>query len=264
MCIRDRTSVYNELEKNLARRTYDESGDYTVKDFGVKVREALDNGENGGIYNPNEVIADGRTILAREPLETDPENSINGNNYYALEVSPGKAYVRGFEINNVAKKYVLAEKTRVQSSSNNKSASTSFGSYFTVASSVQSVNPGETLSLRDSSNVVIGNARAVGLIPEGSGSRLYVEDVTTFTDIVVSGDATALESGDFVFSSRGSRGVVVSDSLSSGSTTIKLRQVVGKFTNGDVVSNSRDSNTFTVSTGAALSLIHISEPTRPY
>jgi len=245
------TSVYNELEKNLARRTYDESGDYTVKDFGVKVREALDNGENGGIYNPNEVIADGRTILAREPLETDPENSINGNNYYALEVSPGKAYVRGFEINNVAKKYVLAEKTRVQSSSNNKSASTSFGSYFTVASSVQSVNPGETLSLRDSSNVVIGNARAVGLIPEGSGSRLYVEDVTTFTDIVVSGDATALESGDFVFSSRGSRGVVVSDSLSSGSTTIKLRQVVGKFTNGDVVSNSRDSNTFTVSTGAA-------------
>ena len=239
--------LFDELGKTLARRTYDESGDYTVRDFGVKVREALDDGENGGIYNPNEVLADGRTILARDPLETDPENSINGNNYYALEVSPGKAYVRGFEIATVAKKYVLAEKTRVTSSSNNKSTNTSFGSYFTVSSSVQSINPGETLSLRNNSNVVIGNARAVGLIPEGGGSKLYVEEVITFTDIVVTGDATALQTGDFVFSSRGSRGIIVSDSLSGGNTTIKLRQVVGKFVNGDVVSNSRDANTFTVS-----------------
>ena len=241
------TSLYNEFEKNLARRTYDESGDYTVKDFTVKVREALDNGENGGIYNPNEVLADGRSILARDPLETDPANSFNGNNYYALEVSPGKAYVRGFEINNVAKKYVLAEKTRVTGSSNNKTVNTTWGSYFTISSAVQTVLPGELLSLRNSGNTVIGNARAVGVIPYSSSHLLYVEEAFTFTDVVVTGDATALQSGDFLFSSRGSRGVVVSATLSSGNTTIKLRQVIGRFATGDVVNNSRDSATFTIS-----------------
>tara|TARA_S200000501_G_scaffold96358_2_gene89644 strand:- start:2806 stop:8949 length:6144 start_codon:yes stop_codon:yes gene_type:complete len=241
------TSLYSELEKNLARRTYDESGDYTVRDFTVKVKEALDNGDNGGIYNPNEVLADGRSILARDPLETDPTNSFNGNNYYALEVSSGKAYVRGFEIDNVAKKYVLAEKTRVTSASNNKTTNTSFGSYFTISSAVQTVTAGQTLSLRNSSNAVIGNARAVGVVPASTGHLLYVEEAFTFTDVVVTGDATALQSGDFIFSSRGSRGVVVSTTLSSGNTTLRLRQVVGRFVNNDVINNSRDSITFTIS-----------------
>ena len=243
-------NLYNELEKNLARRTFDESGDYTVRDFSVKVREALDNGENGGIYNPNEVLVDGRTILSRDPLETDPENSFNGNNFYAVEVSPGKAYVRGFEIDNVAKKYVLAEKTRVTSSSNNKNANTSWGNYFTISSSaVNTVQPKDTLSLRNSSNEVVGGARAVAVVPTSSGDAshlLYVEEAFTFTDITVANNSTDLTAGDFIFSSRGSRGIVVSATVSSGNTVLRLRQVVGKFNVGDVINNSKDSLTYTL------------------
>ena len=112
-------SFYNELE-NLARRTFDESGDYTIKDFTIRVRETLNDGTNEGVYNPGEVIEDGRTILARDPIATDPENSINGNNFYTVEVGPGKAYVRGFEISTVSKKYILVEKPRSSFAVNNK------------------------------------------------------------------------------------------------------------------------------------------------
>ena len=38
-----KTTEYSELEKTLARRTYDESGSYTVKDFPIDVREHRNN-----------------------------------------------------------------------------------------------------------------------------------------------------------------------------------------------------------------------------
>ena len=41
---------YSELEKMLAVRTYDESGNYTVKDFDIRMRESLDDGLNNGVY----------------------------------------------------------------------------------------------------------------------------------------------------------------------------------------------------------------------
>ena len=44
------TTQYSLLENTLARRTYDESGDYSVMPFDIDVRESLDDGENDGIY----------------------------------------------------------------------------------------------------------------------------------------------------------------------------------------------------------------------
>ena len=44
---------YNLIRDELARRTYDESGDYYVKPFQVSVQESLNNRQgNGGIYLP--------------------------------------------------------------------------------------------------------------------------------------------------------------------------------------------------------------------
>ena len=47
------TSTYSELEKTLARRTYDESGDYTVRPFKISVREHRNNDRGqwvGGLF----------------------------------------------------------------------------------------------------------------------------------------------------------------------------------------------------------------------
>ena len=45
-----RTTEYAVLEDTLARRTFDESGDYTVSRFDIDVREHLISGTNRGIY----------------------------------------------------------------------------------------------------------------------------------------------------------------------------------------------------------------------
>ena len=237
------TSVYNELEKNLARRTFDESGDYTLTDFTFKVYETLDTGKNGGIYPINTVIEDGRTILNRTPLATDPENSIDGRNFYTIEVSPGKAYVRGFEINNVAKRYVTVEKPRSSFDVNNKATNIDFGNYFEFTSvSGGTVTLNEQLSLRNASSVNIGLAKAIGI----SGSRLYLSEVTTYTVVTATATSTNLVEGDFVFSSKGSRAVVNSATVSGSTLTIELRQVNGKFALNDVVTNSRDDVSLTL------------------
>ena len=45
-----RNTEYSVLGDTLARRTYDESGDYSVRPFGIDIRESLDDGLNEGVY----------------------------------------------------------------------------------------------------------------------------------------------------------------------------------------------------------------------
>ena len=75
-------SAYNEMAREMARRTFDESGDYTVRDFDIRVREHLNDGINGGVYLPGKVSPDGVAAAS---------------DHFAVEIGPGKAYVRGYE-----------------------------------------------------------------------------------------------------------------------------------------------------------------------
>ena len=43
-------SAYDELERSLAIRTYEESGNYVVNDFQINIRESLNDGFNNGVY----------------------------------------------------------------------------------------------------------------------------------------------------------------------------------------------------------------------
>jgi hypothetical protein len=87
-----RSTDYSILEETLARRTFDESGNYTVKSFNIEVREHLKDGGNRGIYTS----ADGG-------LESK----------LAVGMESGKAYVRGFEIETLATNYTSRQITRV-------------------------------------------------------------------------------------------------------------------------------------------------------
>ena len=91
-------SVYNELEKYLAARTFEESGNYSIDNFDVEVAESLDNGlSNGGIFKSSEVTEQGNT----------PSDDLA-----CLEVSSGKAYVRGFRVSTPGTTIVDFEKPR--------------------------------------------------------------------------------------------------------------------------------------------------------
>ena len=60
---RPTTSDYNLIDDELARRTFAESGDYTVKPFSIRVRESLndDLGNNG-------VFGEGRQLNLEQLL----------------------------------------------------------------------------------------------------------------------------------------------------------------------------------------------------
>ena len=82
----------------LARRTYAESGDYTVKDFDVSVLNSLDDGlGNRGLFNAGQFTPGGAPA-------TDDAG--------VYKVSPGHAFVKGFEVETIGPTFLDFAKPR--------------------------------------------------------------------------------------------------------------------------------------------------------
>ena len=98
---------YNLLEQTLARRTYDESGDYVVRDFSIDIREYAQKDGNQGIYAVDEFgLFNGQSA-------TDASKKM------VASIGPGKAYIKGYEIVNKETKYLDIQKARESLSSDN-------------------------------------------------------------------------------------------------------------------------------------------------
>ncbi len=108
-----RTTEYAVIEDTLARRTYDESGDYAVRGYDLDVREHLTSGTNRGIFT-----------AASGGLETK----------LALGIAPGKAYVKGYEIANIGTTYIPVDKARTFDSQQNFPSRYSTGNFVNVTS----------------------------------------------------------------------------------------------------------------------------------
>ena len=89
--------IYSEIEKTLARRTYDESGNYTVDPFVL----ALDEGD-----------------------------SANGK--FNAVLDPGKAYVGGFEFQTIAPTTIEMNRSRATANSSDYDIPTNYTSYVVV------------------------------------------------------------------------------------------------------------------------------------
>jgi hypothetical protein len=243
-------SFYNELEKNLARRTYDESGNYSLQPFDVKIKETFDNEDNNGIYKLNELLPDGRKVLNYKPTDQDG-NAINGNDYYTLVVSEGKAYVKGFEINNIGKSYATIEKPRKFSSKNNQGTEFNVGTYFELdpAKILGSVSTGSVVSLNRVVNNVstnVGKARVSSLSTTSTNPKLHVLDFTLYTTITVTANVgTNVVAGNFVFFNNNVEAIV--ESVTAGATsTLILRNVTGSIVTGLKFTSSKNSTEYTV------------------
>ena len=89
---------YDDLEDILARRTYDESGHYIVKPFNVSILNSLNNNRgNQGLYEEGQFTAAGSTPSA---------------DLAVCRVSPGKAYVRGYEVETISPAFIDVPKPR--------------------------------------------------------------------------------------------------------------------------------------------------------
>ena len=98
---------FSVLEQTLARRTFDESGDYVVDNFAIDIREYAQKDSNRGIYAVDEFgLYNGKSAseAARKMVAS---------------IGPGKAYIKGYEIVNKETKYLEVNKARESVSTDN-------------------------------------------------------------------------------------------------------------------------------------------------
>ena len=82
-------SQYNILKDYIAERTNDESGDYIVRGLSTRLREHLDAANNQGVY----------------------VSGLGGNSsLLVLDIEPGKAYVKGYDIETISTSHVEMSK----------------------------------------------------------------------------------------------------------------------------------------------------------
>lgn len=175
-------SEYSELEKNLARRTYDESGDYTVSPFGIDIQD------------------------------NDPKLNI------LLE--PGKAYVRGYEFETIANEVIETDKGRDTSQVSGLDINTQYGNYCLISNISGEFNPTEfeEISLLDSSPAIIGTANVRFIMYDSGSTGSYVYRMYLFNIQMDSGhsfkDVVSIENGS------GSTADIDSDGIDEGETVL--------------------------------------------
>ena len=197
---------FNIFERELARRTFDESGDYYTKPFALDIRESLnDRISNRGLYFENEVTQNGNT----------PSDDI-----YTIQVSPGKAYVRGYEIDKIGTTGIDSLKPRTTRKKEQQFLPVNAGNVVTL----ESVSGAPTIGFDSTYRVdlydrrlsgvgaastipagskLIGYARAydfnqkfnVGVATDKHDLRLY--DIQTFTEITL-GSSINANANDYV------------------------------------------------------------------
>ena len=239
---------YSIIADMLARRTDDESGDYIVKHFDIDPRESLDDGTNRGIY----------TAAAGGDETKD-----------VLIISPGKAYVDGYELDLQAATYINIDKARTTKNVQNDAVPADLGNYAQVANVYGQPDITEVGSTIDAFKFVklydqqtaargssagsnIGYARSrsfeynSGTIGIYTGSTKsiyhhYLFDVSMFNTIDVNGAHTLTANAVITGASSGATGNVVA--AVSAVAQFQLMQQVGQFIVGEAVTSSVSTDT---------------------
>ena len=231
---------YNELAKEFARRTADESGDYYVNPFTITPKNTLNDFKgNKGIFSETQLTYNNQT----------PSDDLG-----TYKLSPGKAYVKGYEVETVTPSFIDFKKPRTTKLLENQSLNYVTGPTFGLNRVSGSPNLGisttYTLSLRDqrigSSGIAaagkeIGIARVYDFALE-SGSYdavnpntnqwdIALYDVQSYTDITVNTNVTLTTPTHIKGKSSGAKGFLRYD-VSAG-TALTAYNVQGRFIPGE-------------------------------
>jgi len=152
----NRVPIYSEIEDTLARRTFDESGDYTVRSFGLKINEH--------IYGNTDLLT--------------------------LQIEPGKAYVKGYEFETISPTFLDLPKSRETIEEDEFPIFVNYGNFIYVQNITGDLDytGNKIVQLRNDvtlSNASIGNAvvKYVEFDSVNSGNNIYtiyVDEVNIF------------------------------------------------------------------------------------
>ena len=231
-----KTTEYNIIESELARRTYAESGDYYVNPFDLTVKESLNNNlGNRGVFNANQQTYGG---------------SVPSEDLALYQVSPGKAFVKGYEIETISPTFLDVPKTRTVKSLTNQAINYQTGSTLKLNRVYGSptIGIGNTfvLSLR---NARVGSAQTISPGKEIGLSRVYdfrldsgsynasnldlnewnisLYDIQTFSEITLNEPIT-LSTPTFIKGQYSGATAFLSTSVSAG-TALTVYDRVGNF-----------------------------------
>ena len=237
-------SAYDELEKSIALRTFEESGDYVIKDFEITMRENLDDGFNNGVYAAGATTSSGFTATESK---------------YAVEFGSGVAYVRGYRIKRLAPTYIDLDKPRETQAAQNTIIPFEMGNFTTVknvygfpnVAGSTITNAYQTLELRDTftsspgsqAGSIIGFARVSSLEHIGDPDNIFgtaddqyklnIFDVQMFT-ILELATAQTIAAGSLVIGATSGARAYLVDAISADDTLI-VYQVEGTFVEGEMV-----------------------------
>ena len=246
-----RGTEFSVLGDEIARRTFDESGNYTVRPFQFDIKECVDNDFKG---KTNKGIFQGKT---KTDGDETPDESL-----LTLRVSAGKAFVRGFEIEKLVTTDLDLTKAREFDTVNASIATFELGNFTKVdnvfgtpdISQISGESTAyKTVGLFDSNTetrgaaagnqIGVARARAFEFDSGTAGQqdaqyKLFLFDVRMFTTLTISGTpaptltATHTNGGVQIKGATSGATGLVFGSLTSG-TTITLTNVVGSFTTGE-------------------------------
>ena len=135
----DQTVKWDWLYDILAKRTFDESGDYIINDFALNTLE---------YPNDNKIDDQGNVVEVRGLFDADPDNTYppvpgsgsterltfeQADAKYVLEISAGLAYVQGYEVGYKNSIYLYGNKPRTPLFRENTFAPIRTGSFFTIS-----------------------------------------------------------------------------------------------------------------------------------
>ena len=246
------SSVYSELKKYFAKRTFDESGNYAVEPFRVNTQDSLnDEIGSGGLYTENQVTEEGNT----------PNDDL-----MCVKLSPGKAYVRGYDVSLPGTTVVDVEKPRTTKTIKNASIPFSMGSLIklnnvhgvpkislggddTNVVQLRNQRVGSNISLAQGLQVGEARVYSFGLADASySGATtpwdLHLYDIQTYTILKVTSFSGSIPVGNKVRGlSSGAIGYLAKTSGTTGSNELVLSQTTGKFISGEqILFNERTSN----------------------
>ena len=140
---------FNVLGRELAKRTYEESGNYQLKQMNVQVKEHLDTGTNFGRFTAG---------------------AGGDKNKLAIGIDPGVVYVQGYRLETLATEYIATSKAITTNTETSLAVTANFGNYVLVNELCGTWDPTtlQTVSLRSVarlalSTTVLGTGAAPGV-----------------------------------------------------------------------------------------------------
>ncbi len=194
--------IYSVLEDTLARRTYDESGNYTVRDFRIS-------------------------------LDTNTSNTAQTD----ITLSPGKAYVYGYEFETNGPTTLTIDKPRTTANVTNKRITADYGNYIFTTNHYGSfpINSLQTVDIH-CVNVVSINTTSTASISNTKIGTLRVKSIA-YESASNTSNANTYIFKDFVFDVN--VGSITGTVNSATSTTLTLANSVA----GNVFSTINDAYT---------------------